>query len=459
MAADRRVDRHWLRLSLRARLTLVATTLVAVGLAAGALLLAGVLQRSLLRAIDDSARQRATDVAALVDTGQLSDPIPVAGGTAAVQVIDAQHRVRAASAGGDHLVPMLEPGDVASVRAGRALFLDGGRLGLSDPLRVVGARAGPHDDPQTVLVAISTVEASGSLRVVELALLVGAPLLLLGFGVACWFLVGSALRPVASLRQGAEEITGARAARRLPVPAADDEVRRLAVTLNGMLDRLERSSSRQRAFVSDAAHELRTPLASARTQLEVARKHPQTGHWPDTADAVLEDVDRMSRLVDDLLLLARLDEGGAPRLHPSPVDLAELAGCVAARSPGPVRRTGDSPVVVEGDGDALSRVIGNLVGNAVRHARSAVRVDVRRDGDVAHVTVTDDGPGIAPADRERVFERFTRLDEARSRDAGGSGLGLPIVRELVRAHGGSVTLEDAEPGLRAVVCLPALPAP
>lgn len=450
MAAERR----WLRLSLRARLTVVATVLVALGLGAGAVLLVTALRHSLVRALDDSARQRAKDVAALVDTSQLPDPVPVAGGTEAVQVVDARGRVRAASPGGDHLVPLLDARDVAVVRSGRAVPLDGGRIGVSEPLRVVGEKAGGATDPQTVLVAVSLAEVRGSLRVVQVALLVGAPLLLVAFAVACWFLVGSALRPVDGLRRGAEEITGGRTSRRLPVPPAHDEVQRLAVTLNGMLDRLEHANARQRAFVADAAHELRSPLASARTQLEVARHHPQAGDWPETADAVLEDVSRMSRLVDDLLLLARLDEGVMPR-GTRPVDLAEVADCVVARRGTSARRTGDAPVVVEGDADALSRAVDNLVANALRHARSDVTVDVRREGADAVLRVTDDGPGIAPEDRVRVFERFGRLDEARSRDAGGSGLGLPIVRELVRAHGGTVHLEDAEPGLRAVVRLPA----
>jgi signal transduction histidine kinase len=457
---ERRRHARWWRLSLRARLTAVATGLVALGLVAGAVLLDVALQRALYIGLDDTARQRAADVAALVDADRLADPIPLAGGTAVVQVVDTQGRVRAASAGGDHLVPLLEPGPLAEARAGRPVFLDGARIAAADPLRVIAAPAGPADDPQTVLVAVSLAELENSLRVVQLALLLGAPVLLIALAVLSWIVVGSALRPVAALRQGAEEITGSGGSRRLPVPAADDEVRRLAVTLNDMLTRLESASARQRAFVADAAHELRSPLAAVRTQLEVAIHHPGSANWPETAADVLEDAARLSRLVDDLLLLARLDEGHRPPrpTRGGPTDLVPVVDAVLARPlPGEraLVRTGDPSLSVDGESDQLTRIVANLVDNAVRHADRRVVVDLRADGDMAVLTVSDDGPGISPVERERMFERFARLDGARTRDDGGSGLGLAIVRGLVEAHGGSVQLADARPGLRAIVRLPA----
>jgi signal transduction histidine kinase len=392
----------------------------------------------------------------LIDTGRLPDPIPVEAGTPLVQVVDAGDRVVAASPGGDRLVPILLPADVAAVRAGESRRLDGSRLGMAGELYVVGAAAGDEADPLTILVARSLGEVEDATRVVRLVLFAAAPLLVGAFALACWLLVGQALRPVAALRRGAEDITTTREHRRLPVPAAEDEVYRLAVTLNDMLDRLERSSARQRAFVSDAAHELRSPLAAIRTQLEVARAHPSNADWDQTSADALADVERLSRLVDDLLVLAQADE--APRRRFEPVDLAQVADDVVARyesSAVPVRRVGAASVPFTGDVDALGRIASNLIDNAVRHAASAVTVDVAEaDGGMAALTVTDDGPGIPVADTERVFDRFTRLDEARSRDAGGTGLGLPIVRELVRIHGGTVELEDNQPGLRAVVHLP-----
>ncbi|MBX6357118.1 MAG: HAMP domain-containing histidine kinase, partial [Micromonosporaceae bacterium] len=231
-----------------------------------------------------------------------------------------------------------------------------------------------------------------------------------------------------------------------------------AVTLNHMLGRLEAARARQREFLADAAHELRSPLASMRTQLEVAQQLGAGTDWPAVADDLLLDTQRMSRLVDDLLLLARTSDAGALRRPAEPVELGELIDQVARRYPSPpvsVVRP-DQPLWTTGDPDALHRILCNLVDNAVRHARSRVVLAADRDGAYHRVSVTDDGPGIPAADRERVFQRFTRLDDGRARDAGGAGLGLAIVRELVRLSGGEVRLTDARPGpgLRAEVRFP-----
>ena len=455
--------RRWSRVSLRARLTLVSTGLLALALLAGGALLVAALRSSFLASLDDAARQQATQVGQLVDTGRLPDPVPVVGATAVVQVVDGQGRVRASSAGGDRLVALLEPAELAEVREGAAKVLPGYRLGGASPLRVVGVPAGSAADPQTVLVAVPLGQLQGSVRTLLFAVAAAAPVLLAVLAAVTWVVVGSALRPVDALRQGAEAITGTGASRRLPVPAAEDEVRRLALTLNDMLARLDAAGARQRAFVADAAHELRSPLASLRTQLEVAARHPGAADWYDVAGDALADALRMSRIVDDLLLLARLDED---RLPVGTADLGAIAADAVARlsagSRVPVARTdppAGSPVLVAGDAAALSRVVSNLLENAVRHAATGVTVTtVAGPGGAepgwAVLTVSDDGPGIAAADRERVFERFTRLDAARSRDQGGSGLGLAIVRGVVARHGGTVALADAEPGLRVVVRLP-----
>ncbi|HEX2771342.1 MAG TPA: HAMP domain-containing sensor histidine kinase, partial [Micromonosporaceae bacterium] len=264
----------------------------------------------------------------------------------------------------------------------------------------------------------------------------------------------------------AEEITGGGRPGQLPVPTSRDEVHRLAVTLNGMLDRLESARVRQRAFVADAAHELRSPLANIRTQLEVAQRLGDRTDWPAVASDLLADTHRLNRLVDDLLLLARLDDG-TPRSVATrePVELGDLLADVTGRYPSPPVRLDppERPLWTYADPDAVARVVANLLDNAVRHARSTVQVAAEageRAGTPYHVvTVTDDGPGIPTGDRERVFDRFTRLDDARARDAGGAGLGLAIVRELVRRCGGTVELSDAEPGLRAAVLFPVTAAP
>jgi signal transduction histidine kinase len=279
-----------------------------------------------------------------------------------------------------------------------------------------------------------------------------------------WRVIGATLRPVEELRRGAEDITGtggtgATGSGHLPVPEAQDEVHRLAVTLNRMLDRLDASRVRQREFIGDAAHELRSPLANMRTQLEVAQRLGDRADWPSVADDLLTDTARLARLVDDLLLLARSDEATRP-VRAEPVELGSLVAEVAERYPKTTVDGGEAECWALGEPDALRRIVGNLLDNAVRHARSAVTVTVRPGGPYQVLVVADDGPGIPVKERERVFERFTRLDDARTRDAGGAGLGLAIVRELVRRHGGTVTLGDANPsGLRVDVRIPAAPVP
>jgi signal transduction histidine kinase len=229
-----------------------------------------------------------------------------------------------------------------------------------------------------------------------------------------------------------------------------------------MLDRIDTATSRQRTFVGDAAHELRSPLASLRVQLEVGRRLGPEADWKGLLDDVLVDVDRLERLVDDLLSLARLDEAGAETRR-EPVDLGRLAEQVVAgyaHARVPVTAS-TAPLTVDGDPDSLRRVLVNLVDNAIRYAETDVTVTVqavdRKGGPVAMVTVVDDGPGIPEAERSRVFDRFYRLQESRSRATGGTGLGLPIVRDIVRNHGGRVRLTDrtdGRHGLRAVVVLP-----
>jgi signal transduction histidine kinase len=448
----------WRRRGLQARLTMLASLVVAAGLVAGSLLLLASLQRSLVDALDTTARQRAQDVAALADSGRLPDPIPVAGaGTVQVQVVDSRGRVRAASVGSDRAVPLLGPAELETARDRRPRFLDGSRLGERDPLRVIAWPAGTASDPLTVIAAASSTSVAGSLRIVEVGLLLGGPLLLALFAGMAWIAVGRALRPVAGLRRGAEEITGTGQSRRLPLPDAQDEIHRLGVTLNRMLDRLEEAGRRQRGFVADAAHELRSPLTSMRVQLEVASEHPELADWQRLSKGVLADTLRLGRMVEDLLALARLDESPGA-VQSRELELGDVAREVAGRLPAAGAQVTvdlDGGARVRGDRQALGRAVQNLLDNAVRHATSRVEVSVGSDGGLAVLAVTDDGPGIPAGDRERVFERFTRLDDSRSREHGGAGLGLAIAREIVRAHGGELTAEDGTPGARLVMRLPA----
>ena len=305
------------RLSIRARLTLVSTLVVAVGLAGGGVLLVVALQGWTLRALDDSARRDGQDIANLIDAGQAPDPLPTYG-SAVAQVLDASGQVLLATPGGDRLVPLLSPTEAKRVRAGGAVDLAGSRLGDSHRYRVVGVPAGTSVEPRTVLIAVPLADQERSYQALRWAIAAGATALTLALALASWLLIGSALRPVEALRVGAADITGTGASRRLPVPDAQDEVRRLAETLNDMLLRLDEASARQRAFVADAAHELRSPVASLRTQLEVALAHPAGSDLVTTASEALLDVDRMNRLVDDLLVLARLDDSGGAGSHRPP---------------------------------------------------------------------------------------------------------------------------------------------
>ncbi|HEY3501924.1 MAG TPA: HAMP domain-containing sensor histidine kinase [Actinocatenispora sp.] len=461
--------RWWRRLSLRGRLILIGVVGLAVGLGLGGGLLVYGLNATLVRALDSTAVQSANEVAALVRADRLVDPIPAGQGGAVIQVVDAHDRIVAASVGADRLVPVLHGDELRAARAGERTYVPGDRAGLPGLLRVVGVPVGDR----TVLVAVPAGELTQTVRLMRNVLLVAYPLIVAVLGVVAWRAVGWTLRPVESLRRGADAIANSgSAAARLPVPTGTDEVARLATTLNGMLAKLEAGQDRQRAFVADAAHELRSPVASIRTQLEVAQRLGDRADWPDVAADVLADTERLSRLTEDLLLLARTgdtDEAAA-RLarRRERLDLGLLLTELAERYADarvPVRVTTDRPVWTDGDPEALGRVVANLVDNAVRHAATEVTLAASTVDGEATVVVADDGPGIPVPDRERVFDRFTRLDNARARDEGGSGLGLAIVADLVRLHHGTITLAAAHhrdpntggrggPGVRAEIRLP-----
>ncbi len=300
-------------------------------------------------------------------------------------------------------------------------------------------------------------QADAADDVITGALAVGVPLLVLTVALVTWRVTGWALRPVEAIRAEVAEISDRDLHRRVPVPRSQDEIARLAVTMNTTLDRLEAAGIRQRRFIADASHELRSPITVLRTQLEVAQAHPDPALWGELVSGALEDTVRLQDLAADLLLLARLDTGEPPPA--AAVDLADVAR-EAARS----RRRDRIPVDMEIAPEAtvrgstlwLSRLVTNLLDNAQRHADGRVRLLLRVDAArrTAVLEVCDDGPGIPAADRERVFERFTRLDDARSRDEGGSGLGLAIARDIATRLGGSLTVEDAPAGARLVARLP-----
>jgi signal transduction histidine kinase len=463
----------WSRLSLRVRLMTIGLLGVATALAIGSIALYAALTVLSYRSLDESGAATAADVAALVDQGRLPDPIPVTGNQI-VQVVDARDRVVSASVNADRLTAMLLPDELSSALAGDHPEVSGSRAGLASALRVTAVRAGPADARRTVVVAQQFDDIEHMQRILRLTLLAIYPLLLGVLGLIAWRVVGATLRPVEALRSSADRISGTEQDTRLPVPRSRDEIHALAVTLNSMLDRLAASRARQRSFVADAAHELRSPLASMRTQLEIAER---LGEGTQLSRDLQADVLRMAGLVEDLLVLARLDADAvldrAPHALPVRPLLVEAAQQHAdARVPVVVEAastTGGPALGPEsevpglcllGREDEVRRVLANLVHNAVRHAATTVRLSARASGREVELVVADDGGGIPVAERDRVFERFTRLDEARDRDAGGSGLGLAIVRELVLRSGGDVRLEDAPGGGLAVhVRLPLAPPP
>ncbi|MBB5960701.1 signal transduction histidine kinase [Saccharothrix tamanrassetensis] len=286
------------------------------------------------------------------------------------------------------------------------------------------------------------------------------PLAVLLTALVAWFSAGRALRPVEAIRRELAEVRGSRLDRRVPVPRSGDEVARLARTTNAALDRLQQAHDQQERFVADAGHELRSPLANLRAGLEVALAHPGRADWPAVAHRSLLDVQRLQRITADLLQLA-VDPAEVPAPH-GVVDLADVVReQVAEREVEPggpvVRSVVDGPATVAGEPVQLERLLRNVLDNAVRHAHASVTVRVGRSEGEVVLEVLDDGPGIPVPDRERVFDRFARLDDARARDAGGSGLGLTLARDIATRHGGTLRVEDGETGARMVARLPAVP--
>ncbi|MGH3472671.1 MAG: sensor histidine kinase, partial [Nocardioidaceae bacterium] len=403
-----------------------------------------------ISALDAVVRAESDTVTSLVDSGQLPDPLPApAAEPIQAQVVDSSGSVIGATPNSSRTVPLLPVQTLRSMVGGKPASADQSALGATS-LRVQVTSARFHGQPVMVISAEPFTDVRQTLETLLRVVLVAVPIIVIAAGVATWLAVSSALRPVEELRAAADRIVAMPPAQApaLPVPPSRDEIARLAQTLNRMLDRLHGATERQRAFVADAAHELRSPIASILTQVDVALSTPtDEAEWAEVARGVRADAERVGRLADDLLLLAQLD-AGAPQqeLH---VDVAALLG-----ADGP-------PRWVRGDPRRLQRAVDNLLANARRHAHTQVEAAVVATGKDVLVTIDDDGLGIPAADRDRVFERWLRLDEARARDDGGAGLGLPIARSIARGHGGDVTIEESPlGGARAVLRLPlADPAP
>ncbi|OKI12715.1 ATP-binding protein [Streptomyces sp. CB03911] len=431
--------------SVRTRTTLAACASVAFVLLAASAAVLLLLRANLERTVEAGAREQAQVVARLAGDGHLTTPLPLDHDTDFIQVTDSAGQVVAAS---QNLTghPALAP---TATRDGHHTF-DLHALGEEHHQRVTTLTADTPTGPVTIRVGASLRTADTAEDLTTAALAGLSAVLLLTVATLTWRATGRALAPVEAIRAEVAAIGDRDLDRRVPEPRSDDEIARLAGTMNAMLDRLETAGARQRRFIADASHELRSPLAVLRTQLEVALTHPDPAVRTDLVAGALEDTGRLQSLATDLLLLARLDATGSDRPD-QPVDLTELVRTtVEGRGPRPhpvVLHTEDG-ITVTGNPLWLGRLLTNLLDNAQRHARDHVTVRLSRDTTTGHAVldVANDGPLIAPADRERIFERFTRLDDARSRDDGGTGLGLPIARDIAAIHSGTLTVEDGPDG-------------
>ncbi|MCP3937650.1 MAG: HAMP domain-containing histidine kinase, partial [Actinomycetia bacterium] len=293
-----------------------------------------------------------------------------------------------------------------------------------------------------------------SLDTIKQALWVVVPLLVASMAAVTWLASGRALRPVDDITTRVRAISASNISERVPVPGGSDQIQRLAVTMNDTLSRLDRSQQRQRQLVADASHELRSPVAASRAQLEVALANPEDADWTVVSNTVLAEQEVLACLIDDLLALSRLDE--STHMTRDEIDLDDLVAAEAARTRRlPVKVTIDGPVRVRANAGHVTRAVRNLIDNAAAHAIDAVELTLEVSDGVSRIIVDDDGPGVPTVDRERVFDRFTRLDEARDRQRGGSGLGLAIAREVARSHDGDVIATDGPlGGARFVLSLP-----
>ncbi|WP_248242420.1 sensor histidine kinase [Microbacterium kunmingense] len=425
--------------SVRARTTLAATVVVAVVLIVGAVAFFQVLRTSVSAASERAATTRAEELADRIEsegygtvTG-LDDEI--------VQIVAADGRVVAASEEAEgEILPLSDDPRVAPIDDDPVLF-------VSEDL----------DDDLVLVVGVPIDDDTETLGTVGLLLGIAVPLIVGLVAATTWFVVARALRPVARIQAQVAGITADRLEQRVPVPDSGDEIAALAVTMNGMLDRLDASAQAQRRFISDASHELRSPLSTIRQHAELAQTHPQAMSMAELAEVVRDEGLRLQGLVDALLLLARLDEAPASSGQPVDLDDLALAEAVRLRAAGhEVDAAGVGAARVQGDPQLLAQLVRNLADNAARHARGRIAISVEQRGSHATLTVEDDGDGVPVADRDRVFERFVRLDEARARDDGGAGLGLAIVRGIATSSRGDVTLGESRwGGARFTVTLPA----
>ncbi|WP_135452253.1 ATP-binding protein [Mycobacterium sp. DL99] len=435
--------RQW---GIATRSALVAATVVLMALVVAGAGLTVLLYRYLISGIDEAAATQLHDIttalraespaafdSSLLDTDQR---------VVAIQIIANDNTVVLSStdAPSTPLVPVTAVGAKPTRLAGNSV--------PNDDLRIIGRTVDTPHGRYTILVAGSSELAESTVQTVALLLCGSAPLVIAVVAVATYLLVKRSLRSVDAIRARVAEISTSDLAERVPRPDSHDEIAALADTMNAMLARLETGHNAQRQFVGDASHELRSPLTTIISALDVAQVHPGLLDQDLLETTLMPEAQRMQSLIDDLLLLARADERGL-KLRLEELDLRPVIQAEADRLRRGTHLTVHTDVGearMSGDTQALSRVLRNLTDNAARHARSCIDIDLHQVDSTVMLTVADDGPGIPEADRLRVFARFVRLDSDRSRNGGGTGLGLAIVSEIVAAHGGTVTVDDRAGG-------------
>lgn len=441
------------RWGIRNQSTAAAVVVVACALLAGGVLLLVLLQNALTASTDSVLRTKANDVAAVIssqDASEAGQSIATAGrADLLIQIVDGSGKVVEASDPSLKTAPMSPLRPAPGQNAVRQVPALSGVPGDGEgQYYVVAAGVRSGSEPYVVLVARSVQVQSDTVRTVALFLLLATPILLVIVGLAVRFLVGRSLRQVETIRSQVAVIDAGRLADRVAVPPTRDELAALAATMNAMLARIEASDTAQRQFLSHASHELRSPLTTLRTGLDVSAADPTHQVWQDIAPVLQAETRRMGHLVEDLLTLSKADDAGFS-VRRTEVDLDDVLGTELGR----LRATGNrdvisrmEPVRVAGDPGRLAQVLRNVLDNADRHAATRIRATLTRAGDSAVLDLDNDGPPVPEAERERIFERFVRLDESRSRDTGGSGLGLPIARALLEAHGGTITTGQAPDG-------------
>jgi heavy metal sensor kinase len=443
------------RLPIRARLTAWYIGLLVLVIAAMAAFVVTRLQADLTHDIDRSLRSDAAQISGgyrhegpneFVDVSRTVLTDRSAGGA---QVLDARGRVVLSYGAGFAARPMVEPRARAAALAGRSTLET---VTLGEPVRAHAVPTVRGSERQVVVVGESLEGVHESVNRVLLLLVIAAIPALLLTAAGGWWLARKALAPVARMTAQAGRIGIDRLEERVPVPRTTDEIARLAVTLNAMLDRLQQGVEEKRRLVADASHELRTPLAVMRSELDVSLEEEQLpAEARETLESAREEVDRMTRIVENLLTLARVDEGRLELLR-RPVALRDVAER-ALRALQPMADGKRVGLTLEGDGvlavadrELLQQAVSNLVTNAIKYSDPGGEVRIEtwaRAGD-AGLTVSDTGPGIPAEAQPRVFDRFFRVDAARPRETGGSGLGLAICREIADAHGGRVWVESTE---------------